>query len=379
MLLPKEPPFLTGLNSYYLDIEKFIQHLQGEIGSGCLYCKAADQEMMVYFDEYDIVRGLTQKNNEPALVANQLDHILPPLQEKNFQVTIYYLDADSIFFWGQMPAFRRTQEVLTSDKMRLPDLIFRLSQKEFSGFIEIDVDEKEGCAVLFFYEGQRRGGSYYWGSGGLSPSDADYNTLLGMLQKNRGTYHLGYFTTDPLAPVVENPLPSSNQWQPTQEVEPEFEPEPEQDVPLHAQYIQSIQNATNSEDVADSVNTKKEPPAEQPLSALNKALNAFIAVFMQTVESKKGKTEPLIDLKLKFIDFSEIYTFLDPYKHLCTVENDGTVTLAQTVSEKEVAEGIIDCAWMVIDDNKLHKRFRAALVEMEDREVFEAHGIHLEQ
>ncbi|MCI5191299.1 MAG: hypothetical protein D3905_16255, partial [Candidatus Electrothrix sp. AS4_5] len=311
MLLPKEPPFLTGLNSYYLDIEKFIQHLQGEIGSGCLYCKAADQELMVYFDEYDVVRGLTQKNNEPALIAHQLDHILPPLQEKNFQVTIYYLDADSIFFWGQMPAFRRTQEVLTSDKMRLPDLIFRLSQKEFSGFIEIDVDEKQGCAVLFFYEGQRRGGSYYWGTGGLSPSDADYNTLLGMLQKNRGTYHLGYFTTDPLAPVVEKSLPSPSS-KPQQELasasEPKSEPEPEseQKASLHAQYIQGIQNATDSEDTA---NTKKNfPPAEQPLSELNKALNAFIAVFTQTVQSKKGNTEPLIDLKLKFIDFSEIYS-----------------------------------------------------------------------
>lgn len=374
MLLPKETPFLTGLNSYYLDIEKFIQHLQGEIGSGCLYCQAADQELMVYFDEYDIVRGLTQKNNEPALVANQLDHILPILQEKIFQVTIYYLDADSIFFWGQMPAFRRTKEVLTSDKMRLPDLIFRLSQKDFSGFIEIDVDEKQGCAVLFFYEGQRRGGSYYWGTGGLSPSDADYNTLLGMLQKNRGTYHLGYFTSDPLSPVVEKP-PA----EPKQESEPEPEPEPEQEKPLHAQYIQGRQSIQGIQHPTDTADTQKNPPAEQPPSELNKALNAFIAVFIQTVQSKKGKTEPLIDLKLKFIDFSEIYTFLDPYKHICEVRDDGTVSIAPTVLEKEAAEGIIDCAWMVIDDNKLHRKFRAALLELEEQEVFQAQGIELER
>ncbi|MCW5213263.1 hypothetical protein VU04_10190 [Desulfobulbus sp. TB] len=365
MLLPKEPPFLTGLNSYYLDIEKFIQHLQGDIGSGCLYCKAADQELMVYFDEYDIVRGLTQKNNEPALVANQLDHILPPLQEKNFQVTIYYLDADSIFFWGQMPAFRRRQEVLTSDKMRLPDLIFRLSQKKISGFIEIDVDEKEGCAVLFFYEGQRRGGSYYWGTGGLSPSDADYNTLLGMLQKNKGTYHLGYFTTDPLSPVIEEPLPPSNLSKPQQELEPE------QKAPQHAQYIQGADTAPNTKE--------KSPPAEQPLSELNKALNAFIAVFTQTVQSKKGNTDPLIDLKLKFIDFAEIYSFLDPYNHLCAIEDDGTVTIGKTVTEKDAAEGIIDCAWMVIEDNKLHKKFRAALEDLQQRDVFQAQGIKLER
>lgn len=100
---------------------------------------------------------------------------------------------------------------------------------------------------------------------------------------------------------------------------------------------------------------------------------------MQTVESKKGKTEPLIDLKLKFIDFSEIYTFLDPYKHLCEVRDDGTVSIAQTISEKEAAEGIIDCAWMVIDDNKLHKKFRSALLDMEHQKIFNTQQIDLER
>lgn len=342
MLLPREKPFLAGLNSYYLDIEKFIQHLQGEIGSGCLYCESPDQEILVYFDEYDIVRVVIQNKGEPAMVSDQLAHLLVPLQEKSFQVTIYYLGSDSIFFWGQMPAFRRSQDALTSEKIRLPDLIFQLSQKQFSGFIEIDLGEKKDCAVLFFYEGQRRGGSYYWGTGGLSPSDADYNTLLGMLQKNSGIYRLGHFTSDPLSSLALETL----------------QPVPDQEAPPETDDDQSL-------------STK--------VSELNKALNAFIAIFIQTLKSKKGKNEPLIDLKLKFIDFSEIYSFLDPYNHLCTIEDDGTVTLARTVSEKEATEGIIDCAWMVIEDNKLHKKFRAALQEMDEREIFQAQGIELKR
>ncbi|MCI5147876.1 MAG: hypothetical protein D3916_00425 [Candidatus Electrothrix sp. MAN1_4] len=349
MLLPREKPFLTGLNSYYLDIEKFIQHLQGEIGSGCVYCESSDQELLVYFDEYDIVRGVIQKSGEHAVVSDQLAHVLVSLQEKSFQVTIYYLDSDSIFFWGQMPAFRRSQDALTSEKIRLPDLIFRLSQKQFSGFIEVDIDEKKDCAVLFFYEGQRRGGSYYWGNGGLSSSDADYNTLLGMLQKNRGFYRLGYFTSDQLSPATLDTLES----------------DPEQEAP------QDELVETNNKGQSQSL------PAE--ISDLNKALNAFIAIFMQAVKNKKGKNDPLMDLKLKFIDFSEIYSFLDPYNHLCTIEDDGTVTIAQTVSEKEATEGIIDCAWMVIEDNKLHKKFQAALQKMAERAVFQAQGIELER
>ena len=358
MLLPREKPFLTGLNSYYLDIEKFIQHLQGEIGSGCLYCKAADQELLVYFDEYDIVRGVTQNNGEHARVSDRLDHVLASLQIKSFQVTIYYLDPDSIFFWGQMPAFRRTQSSIASDKVSLPDLIFRLSQKKFSGFIEVDLNDKEDCAVLFFYEGQRRGGSSYWGTGGLSPADADYNTLLGMLQKNSGTYSLGYFTSDPLSSGMEDDLVS----------EPGEKKEEER-----------------SDDISDNGSgrgddtTLCDQSSEQTPSAINKALNEFIAVFVQTMSSKKNKSEPLIDLKLKFIDFAEIYPQIDPYNHLCEIEEDGTVSIAQEVSEKEIAEGIIDCAWMVIEENKLHKKFRAGLRKMEYREVFQEQGLEPER
>lgn len=362
MLLPREKPFLTGLNSYYLDIEKFIQHLQGEIGSGCLYCKAADQELLVYFDEYDIVRGVTQQNGEHARVSEQLDHVLVPLQKKNFQVTIYYIDPDSIFFWGQMPAFRRAQRSIASDKVSLPDLIFRLSQKDFSGFIEVDVEGKKDCAVLFFYEGQRRGGSYYWGTGGLSPADADYNTLLGMLQQNSGTYSLGYFTSDPLAAVIEADL----------EAEPgEEEEKGEKEEQREEHETPDEISAHGAEETVTA--------AEQEDSELKQALDEFLAVFMQTMSSKKAKAEPLIDLKLKFIDFAEIYPQIDPYNHLCEIEKDGTVSIAREISEKEAAEGIIDCAWMVIEDNKLHKKFRAALRDMEHREIFQAQGLEPER
>ncbi|MCI5160585.1 MAG: hypothetical protein D3917_00875 [Candidatus Electrothrix sp. AX5] len=353
MLLPREKPFLTGLNSYYLDIEKFIQHLQGEIGSGCLYCNSADQELLVYFDEYDIVRGVIQNNGEHARVSESLDHVLVSLQKKSFQVIIYYLDPDSIFFWGQMPAFRRAQNTLISAKVRLPDLIFRLSQKEFSGFIEITVDEKKDCAVLFFYEGQRCGGSYYWGTGGLSTSDADYNTLLGMLQKNGGAYSLGYFTSDQLSPIME--------------------------VEMKAGVEKDEEDQRLNEIIDKGNDIKPLDKLDKMPSELNQALNEFISVFVQIMISKKAKVEPLINLKLKFIDFAGIYPQLDPYKRLCEIEDDGTVTLAEEISEKDAAEGIIDCAWMVIEDNKLHKKFRAALQKMDHREVFQAQGLELER
>ncbi len=337
MLLPREKPFLSGLNSYYLDVEKFIQHLQGEIGSGCLHGQGADQELMVYFDESDIVRCLTQNNGEHAVVSERLDHVLAALAQRNFQITVYFLDADSIFFWGQLPAFRRAQERLPSSKVSLPDLVFRLHNKNFSGFIEVDVKGRNDCAVLFFHQGERGGGSYCWGTGGLSIADDDYNTLVSMLQKSGGTYGLGYFIDEPL----EEAAPAA------------------------------------AEPAADA-NAAPDKPEERRLMELDRAVGEFVRTFIK-VASAKHDIEPLLELKLKFIDFVSIYPVLDPYNKVCLLHEDGSVTFADDQAAKEGAEGIVDCAWMVIEEQKLHKKFLAALKNMPDRDIFQQQGIELER
>jgi hypothetical protein len=339
MLLPREKPFLSGLNSYYLDVEKFIQHLQGEIGTGCVYGSGADQELMVYFDESDIVRSLTQNKGEHALASEQLDHVFSALTQRSFQVAVYYLDQDSIFFWGQLPAFRRAKSSLSSARVSLPDLAFRLNQKKFSGFIEVDVKGRSDCAVLFFHQGQRRGGSYYWGVGGLSPSDDDYNTLLAMIQKSGGEYSLGYFTSDPVA-AAPTALP---------------------------------QNMTEQELV------QSEPIEESRLlTDIDRAVNEFLALFREAASSKSD-LDPLLELKLKFIDFVTIYPVLDPYGQVCVLHQDGSVTFADDNAAKAGAEGIVDCVWIVVEEQKLHKKFKAALKKMADKDVLRAQGIEVER
>jgi hypothetical protein len=348
MLLPREKPFLSGLNSYYLDLEKFIQHLQGEIGTGCLYGKGTDQELLVYFDEYEIVRCVTQSRGEGAVASGQLAHVLAAVLNRNFLITVYFLDQDSIFFWGQLPSFKRAKTPLPSSKVSLPDLVFRLSQKSFSGFIEVDVEGRPDCAVLFFHEGQRRGGSYYWGTGGLSLSDHDYNTLLGMLQKSKGTYSMGYFTTDPLTVVTHDVAPVAQEEQPP---------------------------------VAEDLPEELPPPSavleERKLMVIDQAISEFVAIYLEVLGSK-GDTDPLMDLKLKFIDFRSIFPVLDPYNAAYTLGADGSIRFVDDASARVGAEGIVDCAWMVVEEQKLHKKFKAALKAMQGKDLLQQQGIEVE-
>ena len=193
MLIPREKPYLEGLNSYYLHLEKFIEHMQGDIGSGGLYCKSPSLQMLIFFSENEIISSLVQENGGQAAVTPFSEIVNVSLHQANFSVTVYQLADHAIFFWAQLPSFQRAKSVLKSTEIPLPDLVFRLKQKQFSGFIDAQIVNKPEGGVLFFHEGKRIGGSYTWGKGGMSTADEDYNMLLSMMQSSEGIFTFGNF------------------------------------------------------------------------------------------------------------------------------------------------------------------------------------------
>jgi len=70
---------------------------------------------------------------------------------------------------------------------------------------------------------------------------------------------------------------------------------------------------------------------------------------------------------------------LDPYGQACVLHQDGSVTFADDNAAKAGAEGIVDCVWIVVEEQKLHKKFKAALKKMVDKDVLRAQGIEVER
>ncbi len=196
MLTPRERPCLDGLNSYYLHLEKFIEHMQGDIGSGGIHCKSSYLELLIYFNEVEIISCLLQEKGGKANFHPSYEVVRGSFYSANFTVQVFQLEAHAIFFWAQMPPFQRAKSALKSTEIPLPDLIFRLRQKQFSGFIDVELVNKDASGILFFNEGERVGGSYSWGKGGMSIADADYNTLLSRMQSCEGIFTFGSFIKD---------------------------------------------------------------------------------------------------------------------------------------------------------------------------------------
>ena len=330
MLIPQEQPYFQGLNSYYLLIDKFIEHLQGDIGSGCLYFTSSTQEILVYFDEQEILRGVVQDNKEHAQVSPTLEPVLDALRLKNFRVSVYQLDPNAIFFWGQMPQFRRGKAELKSADIQLPDLIYRLKQKQFSGFVHVNFTEKKVSALLFFNNGDRVGGSYSWGAGGLDPSNDTYNHLLKQLQATQATFAIGHFQAEEKEEVGK-----------TEEAELE--------------------------------STDKYSDEPVYFSNLDIALEEFLALFVQLVH-KKTKSDPVILLKQQFVDKMDDYPFLDPFKAMFDYA-DGKVTFSDEAPQSKMAAAIVDCAWEVIQDNRLEKKFRRVIKKWDYKTALEERNI----
>ncbi len=329
MLIPKESPYLSGLNSFYLHVEKCVVHLQGEIGSGGLYCYAPDQELFVFFDEHEIVRTISQIKGKPAVVSTNLETILQSVTQKSYQVTVYFLDANSIFFWGQMPPFQRATKELTSADITLPDLVFRLRQKKFTGFIDVDVQGETGGAVLFYRQGEREGGSYSWGHGGLSPSNDDYNQLLGLLQENVATYRIGHFK--------ENT---------------------------------DHQKAT----LKQAVSLEKKQMSDEVFSGLDAGVEAFLGLFV-FVAWKKLKGTPLNHLMQKIHDSIGEFPVLDPFNHYYEISETGAFRFLGEAPKEEITSAIVEITWQAVNELKLQKKFRAEIRSWSYRDIFESMGL----
>ena len=196
MLLPKEKPYFKGLNSYYLFLERFIEHLQGDIGSGCIYGKASAEELLIFFDDNEIIRAVVKEKNGKTEFYLDLKEVIKAFTRNSFVVDVYYLGPSAIFFWGHMPPFQRAKSALKSSEIPLPDLIFRLRQKQFSGFIDVELINSSDSGLLFFHEGDRIGGSYSWSEGGMSKKDEDYNSLLNRVQSKEGIFKFGSYLTE---------------------------------------------------------------------------------------------------------------------------------------------------------------------------------------
>ncbi len=311
MLIPREKPYLTKLNSYYLDIDKFTEHMQGEVGDGCIYCKSSFQENLVYFNEQEIIRGIVQNNGEHAHVSDLLTPVLEAIRQRSFMVSVYQLSPSAVYFWGQLPPFKRAKKTYSSAIISLDDLTQRFKQEKFSGFIDTHFNEENESGLIFFNDGERLGGSFSWGSGGLSQKHEDYTMFLEKLATKDAVFQVGKFLENKKHLLVEA-------------VDGEAQNDEEDDDPI------------------DNV-------------GLVRSLEEFLS-FYTIITSANKKQDPLLLLRQSFINHVDKYPFLDPFKGQFTYV-DGIVEITDYSQLRLMAQAVVECVWEIISELGMQDKF----------------------
>ena len=64
IIVPKGQPTIGALNTFYIDLERLIEHCQGEFGAGCIHLRSAQRRAAIYFDRDEIVETAVESAKE---------------------------------------------------------------------------------------------------------------------------------------------------------------------------------------------------------------------------------------------------------------------------------------------------------------------------
>ncbi|GAB4341669.1 MAG: hypothetical protein Kow0089_16210 [Desulfobulbaceae bacterium] len=321
---------MDGLNSYYLQTDRFIEHLQGEIGTGCIYFKSSILEILIYFDEMDIIGAIVQESGESARLATDLQHVFKALEQRSYIVRVFHLDQTAIFYWAQIPPFRRAKTILDSSEITLEELVKRIDRKKSSCFVDVSFPGANMSCLLFFHQGGFVGGSYSWGAGGLNPSRQEFETFLRSTSSKKAVFSIGHFTGETHPPLREE------QGQKAPEI--------------------------SSED-------------QMFLTNLPTILEEFLSYYIRATR-KKTRVDPIALMRQRIVARADEYPFMDPFNPPFDYTGDGifSFTGSDKAFGENTARAIMECAWDVVDELRVAGKFRTVLKGWNNRKMLEERG-----
>ncbi len=190
IVLPKEDPVIRGLNSYYADAGRLIEHYQGEIGAGAVHFTALSTEGVVFFDKDEVLGGACRRKEEEIAGAEAAERLMAATNEVNFNLDVYAIDPGKIHFWANIPWAEIVYRDLAAEFTDLEGLINKMASEGLTGYIEVAIRGGGEGGLLFFLNGGIIGGSYSWSEGGVNGAEQAKETLLRKIKEQGGTFNV---------------------------------------------------------------------------------------------------------------------------------------------------------------------------------------------
>jgi hypothetical protein len=261
IIIPKGKPIVENLNSFYLDINKMIEHYQGELGAGCVYFASSSDEGLIFFDKDDLLNGVIKNSNSETTGPAAIERIIQTSAYQNFNINIFKIESELVYFWANIPNAKTIHSNLSTEFTDLEKLIKKMSSEKLTGFIDISINKGNEGGFIFFSNGEIIG-EFFSGTNGKNNTTNSNLELLFQETKSKG----GVFNVSAI------PLkPKKN-----------------------------------------SISTK-EPAGSKPLLSVTIIEELLIILENIVASQKKSRIDYHSALKKKFLEKVDKYEFLDPF------------------------------------------------------------------
>ncbi len=308
VIIPKDKPVIENLNSYYVDMERLLEHYRGELVSGGFHLQSSLAEGVIFFDKDDVLDGVLMKREDRTTGKEAVDRMVRDAAVNNYTIAVYEIDQEKVYFWASIPAAKRIYEDLSTEFTDLEGLINKMSAEKLTGFIEVSIDDGRDGGVLFFYRGQFIGGSYAWENAGVHGSEENRERLVEKTKGAGGVFHVSRI----------------------------------------------------------SMNMKDKKPLKHstPEDNVIKSLETLLVRFEEMVDKNgKNKSEFNILLKKKFVELADRFGFLDPFAG--EFEYTGRkISFIGEVGERQLTEGVVTSVSKLAEDLGLVTSIRKAAAEV---------------
>ena len=289
VIIPRDKAVLENLNIYYLNVKKLLEHYQGVIGSGGVFFKSHAAQGAIFFDKDDLLNAHFKDKTIELTGKQAIERLLGAGDKYNFNVSIYEIADDEIYFWASIPSAEKIYKDLSTEFTDLEGLIQKMINEKLTGYIDVAIDQGREVGFIFIINGAIIGGAYSW-SNARPTADKENQELLIRKTKEKG----GVFC------------------------------------------VSRIPNSKMS----------AERPAESSqgddFETILKMLEELLITFENVVSStKKIRTDFNKTLKQKFLEKADRYAFLDPFAGELEYSRRRLSFVGNT-SSKDFANGIID-------------------------------------
>jgi len=315
IVIPKNMPVIEGLNSFYLNVARFIEHYIGEVGTGGIHFLSGKAEGVVFIDDNAILNGIFKDKSGKLEGAEAVAHIVKNGGENTFAVAVYEIKPEYVHFWSNLSHAEVLHHNLSTEFTDLKKLIMKMQSEKLTGYVEVTIKGVAEKGTVFLYMGNISGSLFPWNREKLINSRQDMKKLIETSEKSGGEF---------------------NVYQ-----------------------VKLIQN-----DLSDTLDTSQEAaPAETNAPDMSIAIiEELLTIFENTFQSnKKGKTDFRTLLKRKFVEKAEAYDFLDPFAAEFQYA-DGKIEYSGKAGTDILARGIVDCIKEIAEEIDIYYPLLKAIV-----------------